>query len=96
MRIIASLLILAAAAPAFAQSAPVDIAAARAALTGTWSGKLEYLDYGANKWFGIPVKTQIEDQGDGVTIIFKRNGDAVSGLMISTGRARKVPFAQVP
>jgi len=74
MRIIASLLILAA-APAFAQSAPVDIAAARAALTGTWSGKLEYLDYGANKWFGIPVNTQIEDQGDGATIIRKSDFD---------------------
>ena len=76
MRVIASLLILAAAAaPAFAQPASVDIAAARAALTGTWSGKLEYLDYGANKWFGIPVKTQIEDQGDGVTMIRKSDFD---------------------
>jgi hypothetical protein len=77
MRVIASLLILAAAAaaPAFAQPASVDIAAARAAMTGTWSGKLEYLDYGANKWFGIPVKTQIEDQGDGVTMIRKSDFD---------------------
>jgi len=76
MRVIASLLILAAAAaPAFAQPASVDIAAARAAMTGTWSGKLEYLDYGANKWFGISVKTQIEDQGDGVTMIRKSDFD---------------------
>ena len=76
MRVIASLLILAAAVtPAFAQPASVDIAAARAAMTGTWSGKLEYLDYGANKWFGISVKTQIEDQGDGVTMIRKSDFD---------------------
>ena len=76
MRVIASLLILAAAAaPAFGEPASVDIAAARAAMTGTWSGKLEYLDYGANKWFGIPVKTQIEDQGDGVTMIRKSDFD---------------------
>lgn len=87
MRIIASLLILAAAAPAFAQSAPVDIAAARAALTGTWSGKLEYLDYGANKWFGIPVNTQIEDQGDGATMIRKSDfddGPKVGNVRITT------------
>ena len=86
MRIIASLLILAA-APAFAQSAPVDIAAARAALTGTWSGKLEYLDYGANKWFGIPVNTQIEDQGDGATMIRKSDfddGPKVGNVRITT------------
>ena len=77
MRVIASLLILAAAAaaPAFAQPASVDIAAARAAMTGTWSGKLEYLDYGANKWFGIPVKTQIKVQRDGVTLIRKSDFD---------------------
>jgi hypothetical protein len=79
MRHISSLLILAAAAvtpaAAFAQPAPVDIAAARVALTGTWAGKLEYLDYSANKWFGIPVNTQIEDQGDGATMIRKSDFD---------------------
>ena len=88
MRVIASLLILAAAAaPAFAQPASVDIAAARTAMTGTWSGKLEYLDYGANKWFGIPVKTQIEDQGDGVTMIRKSDfddGPKVGNVRITT------------
>lgn len=79
MRNIAPLLILAAvaAAPAsaMAQPAPVGIAAARAALAGTWEGRLEYLDYSANKWFGIPVNTQIEDQGDGVTLIRKSDFD---------------------
>ncbi len=58
-----------------AEIAPVDIAAARASLAGTWEGKLEYLDYSANKWFGIPVKTRIEDQGDGVTTIRKSDFD---------------------
>lgn len=91
MRRISSLLILAAAAvtpaAAFAQPAPVDIAAARAALTGTWAGKLEYLDYTAKKWFGIPVSTQIEDQGDGATIIRKSDfddGPKVGNVRITT------------
>lgn len=39
------------------QTQPVDIAAARASLNGRWEGTLEYLDYSANRWFGIPVKT---------------------------------------
>ena len=91
MQHISSLLILAAAAvtpaAAFAQLAPVDIAAARAALTGTWAGKLEYLDYSANKWFGIPVNTQIEDQGDGATMIRKSDfddGPKVGNVRITT------------
>ena len=46
----------------------VDIGQARASLQGSWEGKLEYLDYSANKWFGIPVKTIVEDQGDGALI----------------------------
>jgi hypothetical protein len=50
-------------------------AAARASLIGSWTGSLEYLDYSANKWFGIPVKTQIADQGDGATIIRKSDFD---------------------
>ena len=54
---------------------PVDVAIARASLIGSWTGTLEYLDYSANKWFGIPVKTVIEDQGDGATIIRKSDFD---------------------
>jgi hypothetical protein len=66
-----------AAAPALA-AAPVpvyDVAAARASMAGSWIGTLEYLDYSANKWFGIPVKTVIEDQSDGATTIRKSDFD---------------------
>lgn len=72
---------------AAAPDAPVDLAAARAALAGNWEGKLEYLDYGANKWFGIPVKTMVEDQGDGVTMLRKSDfddGPAVGNVRITT------------
>ncbi len=65
----AALLVLAA-APALAQSAPpLDLAAARASLNGAWEGELEYRDYSADRWFGIPVKTRITDQGDGATTV---------------------------
>jgi hypothetical protein len=65
----------AAAANAPAAAQPVDLAAARASLTGQWAGTLEYLDYTANEWFGIPVKTLVEDQGDGATTIRKSDFD---------------------
>lgn len=53
----------------------IDIASARTAMAGNWEGKLEYLDYSANEWFGIPVKTSIEDQGDGATLIRRSQFD---------------------
>ncbi len=53
----------------------VDLAAARASMNGAWAGSLEYLDYTANKWFGIPVKVLIEDQGDGATMVRKADFD---------------------
>lgn len=53
----------------------IDVSKARASLNGNWEGSLEYLDYTANKWFGIPVKTTIEDQGDGATTIRKSDFD---------------------
>ena len=56
-------------------AAPVDVAAARASMAGNWTGTLEYLDYSADKWFGIPVSTVIEDQGDGATTIRKSDFD---------------------
>lgn len=71
----ASFLLLATATSAAALPAPIDIAAARASLAGQWEGQLEYLDYGANQWFGIPVKMLVEDQGDGVTMIRKSDFD---------------------
>lgn len=61
-------------APALAQ-APLDIAALRLAMAGRWEGKLEYLDYSANRWFGLPMTVAIEDQGDGVTLIRKADFD---------------------
>ena len=75
MRHFALLLLCIIAAPAIAEPLPLDVAAARASMVGNWEGSLNYLDYGANKWFGIPVKTVVEDQGDGVTIIRKSDFD---------------------
>ena len=81
MRVSALLLLLSVVVPSvgFAASAPasalVDIATARQSLAGKWEGSLEYRDYTANKWFGIPVKTAIEDQGDGATMIRKSDFD---------------------
>ena len=46
-----------------------DISAARASLVGRWQGKLEYRDYQADKWFGLPVKVEVRDGGDSVTLI---------------------------
>jgi hypothetical protein len=60
--------------PARAEPA-IDIGIARASLVGSWEGQLEYLDYSADKWFGIPVMTSIEDGGDGATMIRKSDFD---------------------
>ncbi len=72
--LLCSILLVVAAAPATAQTltqtpAPVDLAAARASLGGAWTGTLEYRDYSADRWFGIPVTTRITDQGDGATTL---------------------------
>ena len=55
--------------------ASIDVSAARASLNGKWAGTLEYLDYSADKWFGIPVTTEIADQGDKATTIRKSDFD---------------------
>jgi hypothetical protein len=73
---------------AFAAPASVDVAAARASMTGKWTGQLEYLDYSANKWFGIPVVTTVEDQGDGATTI--RRSDFDDGPKVGTVRITTV------
>jgi hypothetical protein len=75
--------------PTMAQDQPasIDVAAARASIVGTWEGQLEYLDYGANQWFGIPVKTTIEDQGDKATLIRKSDfddGPKIGNVRITT------------
>ena len=55
--------------PAAMTVAPLTVAAARQSLVGEWQGKLEYRDYQADKWFGLPVKVAVRDGGDGVTLI---------------------------
>ncbi|MDM7955167.1 hypothetical protein [Blastomonas sp.] len=77
-----------AAAPVAAQDAPVDLVAARASLTGAWQGTLEYRDYTADRWFGIPVKTRIADQGDGATTI--RSSDFDDGPKVGNVRITSV------
>ena len=49
--------------------APLTVAQARQSLVGEWRGKLEYRDYQADKWFGLPVMVSVRDGGDGVTLI---------------------------
>lgn len=75
MRLFAIILCVSLAIPAIAQPSTVDVAAARASLVGKWEGQLEYLDYRSGKWFGIPLKKQVEDQGDGSTMIHKSDFD---------------------
>jgi hypothetical protein len=70
------------------QASPVDVASARASLNGHWEGTLEYLDYSANEWFGIPVKTSIEDQGDKATSI--RRSDFDDGPTVGNVRITSV------
>lgn len=50
---------------------PVTVVSARSGLAGVWTGKLEYRDYRADRWFGIPVVTTIEAIGDGRTLVRK-------------------------
>ncbi len=75
--------------PASAQDADTDInlSTARQSMVGQWQGRLEYLDYSANKWFGIPVSTHISLMADGVTMLRKSafdDGPKV-GLVYITG-----------
>jgi hypothetical protein len=58
-----------------ASPASIDLPSARSSMAGVWEGKLEYLDYTANEWFGIPVVTRIEDEGDGATLIRRSQFD---------------------
>lgn len=65
------LMLLAIAGPLSAQTPATAVTptTVRAALTGNWQGKLEYRDYQADRWFGIPVKVSIELMRDGLTLI---------------------------
>lgn len=52
------------------EAAPVvTTTAIRAALVGNWTGKLEYRDYQADRWFGLPVTVSVEMMRDGLTLI---------------------------
>lgn len=68
--------------------AAVDLATARGSMIGTWQGTLEYRDYTADRWFGIPVKTRIADQGDGATTI--RSSDFDDGPKVGNVRITSV------
>ena len=54
---------------AVAASQTPDIPLVRSSFIGRWQGKLEYRDYQSNNWFGLPVKIEVRDAGDGVTLI---------------------------
>ena len=57
---------------AFAAAQPVTALTVTDALrstVGQWEGKLEYRDYQADRWFGLPVKVEVRDGADGVTLI---------------------------
>lgn len=47
----------------------LTLAEARASTAGKWRGELQYRDYGADRWFGIPVMLEVELIGDGVTLV---------------------------
>lgn len=54
---------------AAAVQAQLTLGDARRSLVGQWQGKLEYRDYRADRWFGLPVTVDVRDGGDGVTLI---------------------------
>lgn len=87
LKTLALMAALAAPLTAAAQPRPLDIAALRLTTVGAWEGKLEYRDYQADRWFGIPMKVRIEDGGDGVTLIRKADfddGPRVGNVRITT------------
>lgn len=70
-----------------AADAPVTVLSARAGLAGAWTGKLEYRDYQADRWFGLPVTVAVELIGDGATLIRKAafdDGPRVGTVHITT------------
>ena len=66
---------------------PLTPAAARASEVGRWQGKLEYRNYGTNEWFGLPLKVEVRDGGDGATQIRVADfddGPAAGNVRITT------------
>jgi hypothetical protein len=67
IRALISLTLALAATGVSAETPAITLAQARDSVVGSWEGKLEYRDYQADKWFGLPVKVAVRDGGDGVT-----------------------------
>lgn len=51
------------------------LADTRTTLSGQWRGTLDYRDYQADRWFGIPVTVDMELIDDGVTVVRKSSYD---------------------
>lgn len=77
------------AASAQVTSAPVTLVDIRAAMVGKWKGQLEYRDYQADRWFGLPVSVSIEMMRDGLTLVRHADFDdgPVTGIVTITGLA---------
>ncbi len=82
------LILMVAPSPVVAEAPAIDLPTAIASQLGVWEGKLEYRDYQADKWFGIPVKVKIVDGGDGVTQI--RTSDFDDGPRVGIVRITTV------
>jgi hypothetical protein len=78
------------AAPAAAQEAPAapSLAEVLASQSGEWTGTLEYRDYQADSWFGLPMRVRVTDGGDGVTWI--RTADFDDGPNVGVVRITTV------
>lgn len=83
---IAALATLFLAAPAAADegAAPPPVAELLKSQVGQWTGTLEYRDYQADRWFGLPVQVTIAEGGDGVTQI--RTADFDDGPRVGNVR----------
>lgn len=68
-----------------------------AGLAGEWQGKLEYRDYQADRWFGLPVRLTQELVADGVTLIAKAEYDdgPKSGTVRITSVSMFVPATNI-
>ncbi|MCR2832888.1 hypothetical protein [Parerythrobacter lacustris] len=77
-------------APTAAQDAPAapPLAEVLASQVGEWTGTLEYRDYQADRWFGLPMRVTVADGGDGVTMI--RTADFDDGLRVGVVRITTV------
>lgn len=81
---LAALILAAAPAAAEEPDAPPPLSEILATQAGQWTGKLEYRDYQADQWFGLPMRVTITDGGDGVTQI--RTADFDDGPRVGVVR----------